>query len=102
MEDEKLSQLTAREFFEEWEKQHTFGAADDWLEFAEAYAAELREERNHWAREAHGLAGSQKEIRVLLRRAAELLMRSRQMPKDWDWSGDRSKWFIDAGMEEGK
>jgi hypothetical protein len=68
--------------------------------------SQLTAERNHWAREAHGLAESQKEIRALLRRAAELLRHTMGDDERWvkcdigwtKWSMLRDEWLKDAGI----
>jgi hypothetical protein len=63
-------------------------------------AEELQKDVAAYQDDCDRMARERNHYEQLVDRAAELLMRSRQMPKDWDWSGDRSRWFIDAGMEE--
>jgi hypothetical protein len=99
MEDEKLSQLTAREFYPKWTSQGELihpTKFEEWLEFAEAYAAHFLETYG----KVH--LDMLNERNYLLRRAAELLrpigaFLSEDEPGKW--RKERDQWLKDAGME---
>jgi hypothetical protein len=93
MPDEKLSQLTAEEFYKEWARDPTYypDHYNEWLEFAEAYATECKQ----YQYRCFELIREKDEN--LLRRAAELL---RPMTiQDHEWFQKRDQWLRDAGVE---
>jgi hypothetical protein len=106
MEDETVSQLTAREFFKEWYLQHplqeplTEGLTEDeWLEFAEAYATASKQ---YQFRCFELIREKDDELK---RRATELLRSNAGWPEEAvagtpEWEKLRAEWLKDAGVEE--